>query len=241
MVNEILLLSGNDIPFFSAKINVHQPTIKEISFIGEENFFTGCQLLNFSKEILSKEDKNHLSEIDDFDILMSIINSKEAAMQKIAVFMALALFFPEHTINIDDNGIVFEKDGSKSYLNKDNFNEFREIISSIYSIKGSKEQEFNPANEAARKIAEKLKKGREMVAKAKGKDKKYSLLSLYVSVLSIGLKLDINTLLNYTFYQLQDQFKRFQMYQAFDINVKARLAGATDLDEVENWMEPFHS
>ena len=48
-MNELLLLSGNDIPFYSAKVNIRQPKIKEIALIGEENFFVGCHLLNFSK------------------------------------------------------------------------------------------------------------------------------------------------------------------------------------------------
>jgi len=28
MINNLLLLSGNDIPFIKAQINIHQPTIK---------------------------------------------------------------------------------------------------------------------------------------------------------------------------------------------------------------------
>ena len=48
MENELLYLSGNDIPFIEAKVIIHQPTIKEIAYIGEKSFFTGCQFLNFS-------------------------------------------------------------------------------------------------------------------------------------------------------------------------------------------------
>jgi len=49
MINDLLLLSGNDIPFVEAQISIHQPTLKEISFIGEDIFFIGCEFLNFSK------------------------------------------------------------------------------------------------------------------------------------------------------------------------------------------------
>ena len=34
MVDYLLLLSKNDIPFIEAEVVVHQPTIKEIAFIG---------------------------------------------------------------------------------------------------------------------------------------------------------------------------------------------------------------
>ena len=42
MLNDLLLLSGNDIPFTGAQLTIHQPTIKEIAYVGEENFYTGC-------------------------------------------------------------------------------------------------------------------------------------------------------------------------------------------------------
>ena len=50
-MDELLLLSGNDIPFPEARITIHQPKLREIAFIGEEAFFTGCELLNFSKDM----------------------------------------------------------------------------------------------------------------------------------------------------------------------------------------------
>ena len=55
MLNDLLLLSGNDIPFIEAGMVMHPPKIKEIALIGEDTFFTGCGVLNFSKDILSQE------------------------------------------------------------------------------------------------------------------------------------------------------------------------------------------
>ena len=43
MENDLLLLSGNDIPFYGAQVSTHQPTIKEIAYIGEEAFYR-CDL-----------------------------------------------------------------------------------------------------------------------------------------------------------------------------------------------------
>ena len=34
MKNELLYISGNDIPFEEARLILHQPIIKEIAFIG---------------------------------------------------------------------------------------------------------------------------------------------------------------------------------------------------------------
>ena len=38
-MDDLLFLSGNDIPFPEAKVVIHQPSLKEIAFIGEETFF----------------------------------------------------------------------------------------------------------------------------------------------------------------------------------------------------------
>ena len=50
MLDSLLLLSGNDIPFTEANITIHNPTLKEIAYVGEENFLKGYQLLNISKQ-----------------------------------------------------------------------------------------------------------------------------------------------------------------------------------------------
>ena len=80
MKNELLYISGNDIPFEQAKVIIHQPTIKEIAYIGEKNFFVGCQFLNFSKEnILLQNKDNFLSDdLNDFKILMTIVRQNNA-------------------------------------------------------------------------------------------------------------------------------------------------------------------
>jgi hypothetical protein len=46
--------------------------------------------------------------------------------------------------------------------------------------------------------------------------------------------------MDYTVYQLKDEFKRFQLKQSFDIHLQARMAGAKDLEEVDNWMDDIH-
>ena len=82
MLNDLLLLSGNDIPFIEAQVNIHQPSIKEIAYIGEESFFIGCEVLNFSKKSLSEEDQAQLIEYSDLEIFLSILDGQFAQTQK---------------------------------------------------------------------------------------------------------------------------------------------------------------
>ena len=101
-------------------------------------------------------------------------------------------------------------------------------------------QEFDPANEQARRIAEKLKKGRQKVAEAKGEQVKINILSKYVSILAVGEHKDMNILLEYTIYQIRDEYERFLLKQNFDYTFKARLAGAKDLKDGKYWMDDIH-
>ena len=60
MLDKLLLLSGNDIPFPIARLTIHPPRIKDIALINENNFWRGCELLKFDKNILEDKVKNSL-------------------------------------------------------------------------------------------------------------------------------------------------------------------------------------
>lgn len=245
MLNELLLLSGNDIPFPAAQITIHQPTVKEIAYIGEENFYSGCELLKFSKNNLSIEDRKLLADKSDFDIIMSIIRDKTANSQKskTSATMVLTLLFPEYHIDFIQNAIILRKDNEVRSINNFNFVDFKEIIITLFCLNGkNNEQVFNPAGELARKIAAKIEEGRRKAAQAKNAgEQKVALLSRYVSILSVGESKDMNALLNYTVYQLFDEFQRFELKYQHDMYMKAKLAGAKDMKEVDNWMKDLYS
>ena len=244
MINDLLLLSGNDIPFIPAQITIHQPTIKEIAYIGEEDFFTGCQLLNFSKNILSEEDKMHLEERTNFDILIAILREQNAVMQKNrnCVNMVLALIFPDYHITFEKDCIRLVKENEEHKIDNSNYEEFKSIIDSIFSFgdKKSSQPDFNPSGDLAKKIADKLKKRHQKIAESKPAQK-VDILSRYVSILTVGQQKDMNSLLNYTTYQLFDEFKRYELKMGHDIYVQAKMAGAKDLKEVEDWMQDIHA
>ena len=244
MLNDLLLLSGNDIPFAQAQISIHQPIIKEIAYIGEEVFFTGCELLNFSKEVLSSEDKTNLEKRSNFEVFMSIMKDSNGALRrnKTCAIMVLTLLFPDYRILIKDKCIVFVKDGEDPHLLTDNnFEVFKEILTKMFCLDIKKNNEtYNPAGAKAKAIAEKLMKGRQKAAAAKGETQKFSLLSRYVSILAVGEQKDINSLLSYTVYQLFDEFERFELKENHEITFKLKLAGAKDVKEVDNWMKDIH-
>lgn len=243
MLNHLALIAGVDIPFLEAQISIHQPSIKEIGLIGEQAFYAGCGILNFSKESLSPEDRVHLQHLSDFEILMSLLmaNNIEMKQNKINAMMVLSLLFPNYEIHFSLKEISLKKEDELRSINSYNFEKFKEIISAMFCLGGkSSEENYNPGGQKAREIAEKLKKRKQILADKAG-EQNSSMLSRIISILAIGLRQDINNILNYTVYQLFDQYDRFELKEANDIHLKAQLAGARDLDEIENWRKDLHS
>lgn len=243
MNNELLLLSGNDIPFPEARVTVHQPTIREIAYIGEESFYTGCEFLRFSKDKLSDEDKIHLENYTNFDILMSIMKEQNITIMKnkTCVLMVLALIFPDYQIILEDN-ITLIKEKENFIIDNKNYDSFLDILNSIFCLSTSDENKYNPSGDMAKKITDKLKKRHQKLAETqKEKPNKVAILSRYVSILAVGQKKDINSFMQYTVYQLFDEFKRYELKLNWDIYLQAKMAGAKDLKEVDDWMKDIHS
>ena len=247
MLNDLLLLSGNDIPFEQANLIIHQPTIKEIAFIGEDNFYNGCDFLKFSKDRLKEEDKVHLVELTNFDILMSIIMTNDAEMQKRKTYMlmVLSLIFPQYTISLNQKYILFKNidDEQEFKIDSSNFEDFKQILDEMFCLKveDGENGEYNTQDALAESIAKKLRARHQRLNDLKGgENSKIAILSRYVSILAVGQQKDMNSLLNYTVYQLFDEFNRYELKVSYDIYLQAKMAGAKDLKEVEDWMKDIH-
>ena len=238
-LDELTLLSGNDIPFPQAQLIIHVPTLKEIGYIGEENFHIGCHFIVFDKNNLSEVDKVNLGNMSNFDIFMSVMNSHEKTVHKTNALSVLSLLFPDYEIKFEKDKMLLQKENFSSIISEQNYEEFKYILNQIFCLKVEEKDNYNPADALAAKIAEKIKKGKEKVAKSKGESiKKLNIYSRYISILGTGNNLI--DYLNYTIYQLKDQFDRFQLKENNDIYIKAKLAGAQNMEEVDNWMEDIH-
>lgn len=244
MIGDLLLLSGNDIPFPEAQLNIHQPTLKEIAFIGEEAFFVGCGFLDFSKNLLSEQDKVRLSNYNDFDIFMSIMTNKnkEVARSVECAILVLTLIFPLYDIEVRTDAIVLKRENQEHFINKKNFQAFKEKLIAMFNLTLGKDsvEEYNPTGTMAKRIADKFKKRHEqllkLAKKQAGDGKQVSILSRYASILAVGTQKDFNDLMQYTVCQLYDEFQRFQLKVQWDAYIQAKMAGAKDLEEVDNWM-----
>jgi len=198
-LDELTLQSGVDIPFEKARITIHQPIIKELGYIGENNFHIGSLFLALDKNNLQSKDKNGLENQSNFNIFMSVMNSREKVQHKACALMVLSLLFPEAKIETKTDKILLQVGDQSSSIDNSNFDEFQNIIIQIFCLKGDEEDEYNPADALAKRIADKIKKAKAAAQKKNELDTdKLTIYSKYISILSVGLGKDKNILNNYT-------------------------------------------
>lgn len=232
-------MTGVDIPIIECKIILHQPTIEEISFIGESEFFIGVQTLCLNKSMFI-EDKNDLNDISNFQIFMTIMRDKNTADKKQAVLKVLNVLFPKYKILITPNSLIFNEN-EQNIVDETNFEYLQNILKLVFcqNIGPMDQQAFNPADKKAKEIADKLMRGRQRVAAQKNNGNG-SIFSQYLSILVIGVNQNLLDLIKLTMFQLYDLVERYSLYINWDIDIRQRLAGAKPDSQPENWMKNIH-
>ena len=179
---------------------------------------------------------------------MSIINNKTDATIKASILSAelvLSLIFPEYQIKKMPNMLLLNKevDGKKEQclINNDNFEQFKSIIRQMFCLQIMGKKDYDPANKVAEQLANKFRERHKKLQKKSDQNKSADILSRYISILTLGNHHTISELMQYTVYQLFDQFRRFEKKYNYDIWLKAKLAGAENLEDVDNWLSDEQS
>ena len=241
MDTRLALITGIDIPIPECQLILHQPSIKEISFIGEKDFFTGIQCLCLYKSMFV-EDKNVLSDINNFQIFMMIMQEKEAKGKKQAVQTVLQLLFPTMSVIFTPNSLLFRpEEGDMIIIDINNFEILQQVLRKVFCMnEGPMDQQaFNPGGDKAKAIAEKIMKGRERIAAEKNSSNS-SIFSQYLSILAIGLHRTIPELTELTMFQLYDLIERYQLWVSWDLDVRIRIGGGKPDEKPDNWMKNLH-
>lgn len=237
----LALMTGSDIPIPELEMTLHQPTIKEISYIGETDFFTGVQCLCLYKSMFV-EDKEGLANITNFQIFMTVMMERETIDKRLATMQVLQLIFPDYNVLFTPQSLIFQREEQTVMVDANNFDALQLVLRSVFCAKNGPmdQQAFNPANEKAREIAAKLMRGRQRVAAQNGGENA-SVFSKYLSILTVGLSsMSLLDLINLTMFQLYDLVERYMLYMNWDIDVRTRLAGGKPDSQPDNWMKNIH-
>lgn len=239
---KLALMSGVDIPIPECQLTCSPPKIKEIGMLGEDVFFSGLQYACIKKDNINR-DKSTLSDMNNFQIFKMVMDSKEAVQKKVNVEQFLMLCFPKYKVMFTPRALVFNLDKQNFIVDENNFDILQSYFEQIFCLGGKADEQFNPGNDAAKKIAEKLMRGRRIVAaqkRAENGNQGMSMLSNYISILSVGLHIPLQDLLELTIYQLYDLVERFRLWSRWDIDIRARLAGASPESQPDDWMKNLH-
>lgn len=209
----LALMTGVDIPIPSCQLVVHQPSIKEISMIGETDFFVAAQCLTIEKSMHIK-DESLLSTTSNFQIFMTIMTEQEQKDKKKNTLALLELIFPNDKIVFTPRALLINRKDENIIIDENNFEDLQEVFQQMFCLSAAGQQAFNPANEAARKIAEKLMRGRQRVAAQRQAEEggNGSILSQYLSVISVALHIPLQQVAELTMYQLYDLIERYSLY-----------------------------
>ena len=238
----LALMCGTDIPVPELQLVFHQPKLKEISYIGEDAFFKGLQLVTIDKNFLF-QDNSLLEDTTNFQIFMTIIQDQNSGASKKEVVKNLfQLVFPEYSLIISPQSLLLKREGQDTIIIDDNnFLLFQEWFKKIFEVtSGDGQQSFNPGNEKAEEIAKKLMRGRKIAAEQKGGDNS-NIFARYISVLTIGLNtMSLDDVINLTMFQLFDLIERYSLHLSWDLDIRAKLAGGGSDSKTEDWMKNIH-
>ena len=241
MDTRLILMCGSDYPVPECQLVIHQPKIKEIALVGESDFFSGIQCLCLNKSMFVK-DESLLKDTNNFQIFMTIMSESKTADKKFAVQQVCTLLFPEYKVMFTPMSMIISGNQQSLIIDENNFEQLQAAISDITCMKtGPMDQTtFNPANEQAREIAEKLMRGRQRVAAEKGQLNS-SIFTQYLSILTVGLEsMSLQDLADLTIFQLYDLVERYMLYVNWDMDIRCRLAGGKPDSQPDNWMKNIH-
>lgn len=239
--NKLALIAGTDIPVPELQLTLHQPRIKEIALIGDTDFFVGVQCLNINKQMIDKGE-TLLSDTNNFQIFMMVMNEKETADKKQAVIQLLSLVIPEYKAVFTPRSLILSNGNNNIIIDENNFEILQIALRDIFCLNNGAmaQQGFNPGDRKAKEIADKLMRARQRVAAQNGGNEG-SIFVQYASTLTVGLNsMSLEDCLNLTMYQMFDLVERYMLWTNWDLDVKSRLAGGKPDSKPDNWMKNIH-
>lgn len=240
---QLKMMNGVDIPIPELQLVCHAPTAKEISLMEESQFFSAIQYLCINKEVLP-QGETVLQTLSNFQILMKVLKESPDKNRKASLITLLTLLFPDYQVVFMPSSINFLRDDASIMIDNDNFDLFQGILREVLCVSNLFQGDnvvYKPSNELAKKIADKIYKGRAKVAEIKAKDGGGSVILRYQSILRIGAHIPLTESSNYNLFQLFDLMERYTASVEWDTDLRVRLAGGKPDKQVESWMRELHS
>lgn len=229
--DELRLLKGSS--FFVDGIEIKPFTIGEIVEIGHEKYQQMMNIFALEIEDVIKDIPEELNGITVFDLFL------RSGLQELfeGFIGATSLFLRIENTNdfaIDEEFNVVVNKTKK--INRDNWSNICEIIQMQNCVKREKSEDYNPANEEARKIIEKIK-----ALKRENPIKELiTLPSMISGIANKSNNLNILNIWDLTIYQLYDALNRLNLIDNYQFTLNGIYAGTVNGEKINmkdlNWM-----
>lgn len=240
-VDELQLISGIDIPVAELGLTLHQPRIREIAMLGEQQYFIALSIFRITKENL----KIKSDEVNNWMVFQESLKQQIDGVKNPRALLTnfLQLFIP-HKVMLGPRSVIIEPDGGELInVEPEQFDILQDVVGAVggASLLTPGEEQFKPKNKRAAEIAEKMKKARKKLAALQPKAKSQGFLARYVRAVAVATSNSLEDVNNMTLLQLNDVMQTYLAWEAYDLEIRSRLAGAKGDNKLEHWIvRPIH-
>ncbi len=214
-------------PIFVDGVPIYPVSLREIAKIGYRRYSTELRILCLTESDVQALSGKDISNRGIFSFLVTSAIKDKDTMQ---AFLFLLSKITHSKVVFLSNKMCFS--GGFFEITKDNFSDVQEIIRLRNGLQyNDDDEDENPDNEAARRVLQRRKEERLKRRKAKISDEDSEItLEDLISILSSGLGLLMDSVLEYDLYQFNDQFNRLKIMDDYQVNIQALLHGAKKED-----------
>lgn len=223
---ELKLLCGQPVNIDGGLL--HSPKLKNVIRIGEALYSQHLSAILFDKKHIDGiEDDENYESYDTFELLCAYCYHNENFFN---IFLdAVEFIFKERpTLDTDESEVffIFGDELNNWKIDKSNFSTIQKVIRiSNYLKDEEKKEDYNPANERAKKFIEKLKKNKADTPKPK------ETMNLHSIISGLSWKLNNINILNcseLTVYQLYNGFFTTEKIDNYQFTLSGIYAGNVD-------------
>jgi uncharacterized protein (UPF0147 family) len=221
MISECLLLKG--CPIDIGKCKIYPLTIGEIvEVIGESQYTRFLSTLMLDRTSLdisgisSPEDKREFNKLSPYGALINHAHNSE--FMALLISTSLAVFIKEEITYHPKGYFYIGNEKENRIITSEDFELIKEIITKQNYIDNSTStSEFNPANDRAKQLLEKMKKAKEKMQK-QNKTEGLNLADTISIVSNFSNDINILSVWNLKIYQLYECYLRILMWDDYHNN-----------------------
>lgn len=248
--NKMRLMAGR--PIYVNDIEIAPLRLSRVVEIGYINIVKSLQILTLKvDDIIDSVDdfefqamlKMNKHQYVPYDLLMMSEGLQELVVEGLEIILDCGKVYVEDK-DTDNPVIVVNTVNEVFYeINRENFDEIVKVLKeqnnpSISSEE--KDEDYNPSDELAKSIAEKLKRGKEIANKSKSIESGgdgVTILDIISAVTAMSNSVNKLNIWDYTIYQLYDEFARLNKIDNYKLQVQASMWSSEI--EIEHWSEPL--